>query len=162
MVIVNWTSRNKKSWSPMSLKSIRKWEINVSTAKNPSMLIVPLIWKGMYVWVRILYLILCKICFLNIFPPIYRHIEGVHKIGLRLKCDFCDMQFNLESTLKGHIRNVHTGLKKDFKCRFCQAVFAETLQLSVHTDNIHVIASEWPCDFCDMGKSPLFWFPSMK
>ena len=87
----------------------------------------------------------------NIERPIdlKRHIQGVHKIALQLKCDFCDLQFKLEATLKGHVRNVHTGLKKDFKCRFCQAIFSETLQLTAHTENIHQNVTERPCDFCD-------------
>ena len=87
----------------------------------------------------------------NVERPIdlKRHIQGVHKIALQLKCDFCDLQFKLDATLKSHIRNVHTGLKKDFRCRFCQAVFAETLQLTAHTENIHHLnVTEWSCDFC--------------
>ena len=79
----------------------------------------------------------CTVCG-KVFDRRYSWIrhEKWHQGKYECYCPHCDKGFSSTSTLKGHIANVHTGVK-DYKCELCDKAYAYKHHLKDHIKRNH-------------------------
>ena len=90
----------------------------------------------------------CKVCdyvatnntYLNI------HIESVH-IGLKYKCDLCNVELSTNANLKRHKTKVHTAK--------AQITFKTKEYLKRHNKVVNDKIRKFPCKFCDKSSTTL-------
>ena len=70
------------------------------------------------------------------------HVKDEH--WNRLKCEICEKTFARNSCLKAHQKEVHPN--ESHKCYFCQAPFANKVDLNLHINNAHL--SGHKCEYC--------------
>lgn len=92
--------------------------------------------------------IICKKNF-NLKSSLDGHLFRCHQIGdLSFKCDQCEKKFSQKTILEQHIQRMHVS--KKFKCDFCQKLFSTKSEQNFHT-RIHTAEKPHVCEFC--GKS---------
>lgn len=74
------------------------------------------------------------------------HIKNIHE-GIRIQCDQCPYQAPDKAGLKRHIEARHEG--KSFYCDQCDHVFMSRFSLATHLRNMHGPDTEYKCDDCD-------------
>ncbi|XP_072899050.1 zinc finger protein 827 isoform X3 [Hemitrygon akajei] len=88
----------------------------------------------------------CDIChkFLKTSEQLLEH-KKCHNVSTGgLKCPFCVYATNRPSAMECHLR---THYKMEFKCRICQVVKANQLELEIHIRE-HRLGNHYKCDQC--------------
>ncbi|XP_055502241.1 zinc finger protein 827 isoform X2 [Leucoraja erinacea] len=88
----------------------------------------------------------CDVChkFLKTSEQLLEH-KKCHNISTGgLKCPFCVYATNRPSAMECHLR---THYKMEFKCRICQVVKANQLELEIHIRE-HRLGNHYKCDQC--------------
>ena len=59
------------------------------------------------------------------------HVAVVHQ-GVKNQCEFCQRLFAGETSLNRHVKNIHEGAAKKYKCEDCGDMFTSTWNLKIH------------------------------
>ena len=80
-----------------------------------------------------------------------RHVKDVHLKIRSIRCDLCNKDlaggfFNL----KKHMRRIHEGNEKLFKCDHCQKGFSHKSTMDLHRRRVHLNERLNPCEECNL------------
>ena len=98
----------------------------------------------------------CEICFKRFSKEDYFKIHmKIHSGEIKIKCDYCNKEFQDRCYLKRHIRDSHTHKdEKPFKCGECGRAFKHKKSLKIHSV-IHTNVNPYECQDCgDTFRSP--------
>ena len=70
------------------------------------------------------------------------HMNKYHKEDV--KCDFCDLNFETQQAKMGHIETDHQ-IKEILICNFCKKNFSRRFNLKRHISTVH----DYHCGICD-------------
>ena len=65
-----------------------------------------------------------------------RHIKARHE-GIGHKCEICGKLFEMNGSLKHHIKTVHEGIR-EHECKICGKAFGKKAALRIHDENVHL------------------------
>ncbi|XP_063708694.1 zinc finger protein 761-like [Culicoides brevitarsis] len=72
------------------------------------------------------------------------------------KCDLCDFESHTRSTLRGHMRQLHSTLAKHIVCFYCRIEFGSTFARNEHVLKAHP-DQLMTCDFCGEKLLGRYW-----
>ena len=72
----------------------------------------------------------------NAMASLRKHVEIIHQMERKFKCDKCEKSFGQSGTLKTHIKTIHEGIR-NYKCKQCSAAFASLMQHNLHFMKAH-------------------------
>ena len=80
-----------------------------------------------------------------------RHVKTVHLKIRSIKCHLCNKELaGGDAHLKKHMRRIHEGNEKLFKCDHCQKDFSHKSTMDIHRRRVHLNERLNPCEECNL------------
>ncbi|XP_065334363.1 zinc finger protein 845-like [Cloeon dipterum] len=89
----------------------------------------------------------CKMFFKNA-TTLKKHLKYVHSAANLKQCAHCPKSFTLLSTLKYHLAKKHNLIACHFECDFCKKRFFQKFVLQLHIQRSHLDRARGKCEIC--------------
>lgn len=82
-------------------------------------------------------------------PPKKKRQRNVNS-EKKFKCQKCDKEFVLKSSLNSHVANIHSGIRP-FQCTYCPKTCTTKQLWTNHINGNHLNKKPFVCDYCQKG-----------